>query len=241
MAGGVEELKTPGPLTVMGTHPVQYQAPVYATVERRHGIPVRAIYGSDYSISGGYDKDFQTSFTWDNFSVNPENTTFLSSIRPERRGRTVPLGEALRQAHPGAVMLTGYKETFHIRAFFAAKRRRYPILFRAETTDHMVERGPLKAQVRDVFLRVFYASCDRLLPIGSHSYEHYRRLGCSEHKLVMSPYCVDTRVFQPEEERRQEFRERLRREWKIADDETAILGLDPRDRKSTRLNSSHET
>src|SRR5216110_3119723 len=114
LAGGMEELMTRAPLAIMGTHPVQYQAPVYAAVERCHGIPVRAIYGSDYSIAGGFDKEFQTPLSWDNFAVDPETTTFVSSIRPEWRNRTLPLGQALSQAHPGAVMLTGYKEVFHV-------------------------------------------------------------------------------------------------------------------------------
>lgn len=213
----------PSSLTVIGTHPVQYQAPVYAAVERSYGIAVRAIYGSDYSISGGLDEEFQTPVVWDNFTVNPETTTFLSSIRPESRHLRVALGEALRQAHPAAVLLTGYRPLFHLRAFFAAKRRRYPVLFRAETTDRAIGGRGLKNRIRDELLRALYAGCDRLLPIGSHSYEHYRRLGCPERKLMISPYCVDTVVFQHEERHRQELRARMRRELEIADDRIALL------------------
>jgi glycosyltransferase involved in cell wall biosynthesis len=212
-----------GPLAVIGTHPVQYQAPVYAAVERCHGIPVRAIYGSDYSIAGGFDQDFQTSVTWDNFQIDPEATTFLSSIRPEMSGRTVGLDKALAAAHPSAVLLTGYQPFFHLRAFWETKRRHYPVLFRAETTDDAVKRSPLKSWLRDSLLRLLYAGCDRLLPIGSRSYRHYRRLGCPQEKLVMSPYCVDTRVFQQEEHYRQELRRRLRLELEIADDRTVLL------------------
>jgi glycosyltransferase involved in cell wall biosynthesis len=184
---------------------------------------VRAIYGSDYSIAGGFDKEFQTSVTWDNFSVDPQATTFLSSIRPESRSRTLGLGDALVRTRPGAVLLTGYHPAFHLRAFFEAKRRRYPVLFRAETTDRGVRRSAAKTWFRDQFLRALYGGCDRLLPVGSRSYEHYRRLGCPEQKLVMSPYCVDTRVFQHEEHCRRELRERLRRELEIADDRIAVL------------------
>jgi glycosyltransferase involved in cell wall biosynthesis len=208
---------------VIGTHPVQYQAPVYAALERSHGIPVRCIYGSDYSIAGGFDREFQTSVTWDNFSVDEQTTTFLSSIRPELRGREVALGDALRKADPSVVLLTGYSPAFHLRAFFEVRRRRYRVLFRAETTDRSAGGGGLKNRLRDVFLRALYARCDRLLPIGSPSREHYRRLGCPERKLVMSPYCVDTRVFQHEERSREELRTRLRSELEIADDDMVLL------------------
>ena len=213
----------PGPLTIIGTHPVQYQAPVYAAVERDHGIPVRSIYGSDYSVAGGFDEEFQTSGTWDNFALNPDTTTFLTSIRPESRGRNLGLGAALAKASPGAVLLTAYHPVFHLRAFFEAKRRRYPLLFRAETTDRAVRRSDLKNWIRDGLLRAFYRGCDRVLPIGSHSYEHYLRLGCPEPKLVMSPYCVDTRVFQHEESFRQELRQRMRRTLRISEDQIVLL------------------
>ena len=193
---------TLSPLTIVDTHPVQYRAPVYAAVERTHGIPVRSIYGSDYSIAGGFDKEFQASVTWDNFAVDPQTTTFLSSIRPGTSGRTVALGDALAMTRPGAVLVTGYQPFFHIRAFLEAKRRRYPVLFRAETTDRTARRSRVKGRVRDWLLRLLYRGCDRILPIGSHSFEHYRRLGCPERKLVMSPYCVDTQVFQHEERHR---------------------------------------
>jgi glycosyltransferase involved in cell wall biosynthesis len=213
----------PGPLTVIGTHPVQYQAPVYAAVEQQFGIPVRAIYRSDYSIAGGYDKEFQTPVTWDNFAIDAKTTTFLSTTRAGAEQPQVGLGEALRQAAPGAVLLTGYQPGFLLRAFFEAKRRNYKVLFRAETTDRALERSAAKSWLRDQFLRNLYRRCDRLLPIGSHSRDHYRRLGCPESRLIAAPYCVDTRVFQCEEHSRDKPREAKRRELGIAEGQIALL------------------
>jgi glycosyltransferase involved in cell wall biosynthesis len=202
---------------------VQYQAPVYAAVEQQFGIPVRAIYRSDYSIAGGFDKEFQTSVTWDNFAIDAQTTTFLSTTRGGAEQPQVGLGEALRRASPGAVLLTGYHPSFLLRAFFEAKRRNYAVLFRAETTDHALQRSAAKAWLRDQFLRNLYRRCDRLLPIGTHSRAHYRRLGCPESKMIASPYCVDTRVFQCGEHFRDELREAKRRELGIAEGQVALL------------------
>jgi hypothetical protein len=38
-------------LVVVETHPIQYHAPVYPELESRLGIPVTAIYGSDFSAA----------------------------------------------------------------------------------------------------------------------------------------------------------------------------------------------
>ena len=52
-------------LAVLQTHPVQYHAPVYRRVQERWGVPVTAIYGSDFSLAGYRDAEFKTTFAWD--------------------------------------------------------------------------------------------------------------------------------------------------------------------------------
>jgi hypothetical protein len=49
-------------LAVIETHPVQYHAPVYRALQQSFGVPVTAIYGSDFSVAGYRDKEFGTSF-----------------------------------------------------------------------------------------------------------------------------------------------------------------------------------
>src|SRR5207253_115394 len=68
-----------------------------------------------------------------------------------------------------------------------------------------------------------YSRCDRLLPIGSRSYEHYRQLGCAEEKMFFSPYCVSTDPFQCEESDRNSLRLPTRRTFDIGDEKIAIL------------------
>ena len=45
-------------LAVIESHPVQYHAPVYRAVQRDFGVPVTAIYGSDFSVAGYRDREF---------------------------------------------------------------------------------------------------------------------------------------------------------------------------------------
>jgi glycosyltransferase involved in cell wall biosynthesis len=217
-----------GPLAVIGTHPVQYHAPVYTALAKRFRVPVHAIYGSDFSIRGGFDQLFQKSITWDNFTIDPSVTTFLSTVedhapRSVSEISTARLGRALNRVSPAAVLLTGYYPKFHLSAFLAVRRRGIPILFRAETTDHTWEGTPVRAWVRDGLLRMLYRNCHCLLPVGTHSYEHYKRLGCPESKLLFAPYCVDTSAFAADEEARARLREPKRRELGVEDQEIVLL------------------
>src|SRR5436309_2836655 len=104
-----------------------------------------------------------------------------------------------------------------------AGRAGLPILFRGETTDHAVGRGTLKAWIRDRALRWFYRRCDGLLYVGKQSYEHFLRLGCAEHKLFFSPYCVDTQVFRCDEGDRTALRQVTRQRLGVLDSQRLLL------------------
>ena len=51
-------------LAVIETHPIQYHAPLYRLLEQRFGVPVTAIYASDFSVRGYRDAEFGATFAW---------------------------------------------------------------------------------------------------------------------------------------------------------------------------------
>ena len=189
-----------GSLVVIETHPIQYHAPVYRMLQERFSVEVSAIYGSDFSVVGYQDSEFQVRFAWDTDLLSGYKQVFLSRVR---EGGASNVGQvtchglraALRDAHPGAVMIVGYSSGFHRWAFFQAWRAGYPLLFRAETTDHAHGRTFLRSCIRDTFLRWFYRKFNTLFYIGARSRQHFLRLGCTDKHMVFSPYCVDTSSF----------------------------------------------
>ena len=216
------------PLVVIETHPVQYHAPVYRAVQDLHGIPVQVIYGADFSLAGYRDTEFGASFAWDVDLVSGNEITFLSRVarggaRSFEEVSSRGLGEALDRSRVGAVLLTGYQGAFHRAAFFQAWRRRYPILFRAETADHAVRRSRVRRSIRDQALRWLYSRCGRVLPIGSRSAEHYRRLGVPDGKMIPAPYCVDTAPFRCQEADRDHLRPATRRDLNLGNGDIAVL------------------
>jgi len=217
----------PARLVVIETHPVQYHAPVYRAVQENHGIPVDILYGSDFSVAGYRDSEFGTSFAWDVDLVSGNHVRFLSQVEAGAGSfETVSsrgMAAALDAANPGAVLLTGYHPAFNRSAFYHAWRRRCPILFRAETTDHARRRSRMRQWIRDCALRRLYSLCRFVLPIGSNSYQHYTRLGIPESRLIFSRYCVDTTPFQCSEHDRERLRPAARRELNLNGNDIGLL------------------
>lgn len=215
-------------LAVIGTHPVQYHAPVYRALQDRFDIPVTAIYGSDFSVAGYEDREFGTAFAWDTDLLSGYQQVFLSRIanggaKNDAEVSARGLGGALRKIKPRAVLVLGYRPQFNLLGLLGAKLANYPILFRAETTDHARRRGMFKRIAREGLLRWCYGSSDRLLYIGRRSYQHYKGLRCAEEKLIFSPYCVDTTPFEIDEEARTRLRPIFRREAGLSDQAIVLL------------------
>jgi glycosyltransferase involved in cell wall biosynthesis len=216
-----------GGLVVIETHPVQYHAPVFRAVQRM-GVPVTAIYGSDFSVAGYRDKEFGTSFAWDTDLLSGYSARFLSRVESggariaeetSAKGLTRLLGELA----PEAVMVMGYSPAYYRRALVELLRQDIPLLFRAETTDHAVRRSGTKAWLRDSLLTLLYSRCERMLYIGERSLAHYRRLGIAPEKLIFSPYCVDTTPFAFDERARAELRQPMRSQLGLGAGDVAVL------------------
>ncbi len=219
---------TTGGLTVIETHPVQYHAPVYRYLQEHLGIPVTAIYGSDFSVAGYHDAEFGADFSWDTDLLSGYTSVFLGRVS-HGGGSAVEsvsgrgIAAALRRVGPGAVMVTGYSPRFHQLAVAGALGSGFPVLFRGETTDHTRGGRTLKRRFSDLLLQRIYRRSARLLYIGERSRAHFERLGCSSDKLVFSPYCVDVTHFACDERARRRLRGPARARLGLAREHKVLL------------------
>jgi glycosyltransferase involved in cell wall biosynthesis len=217
-----------GGLAVIETHPVQYHAPLFRQVEQEFGLPVTAIYGSDFSVSGYRDQEFGVDLAWDTDLLAGYRPLFLARVatgggRAPDKVSARGLFSALKEVQPDAVMLQAYAPAFNRAAILAGLRLGRPLLFRAETTDHARVRGPALQFSRRLALSLLYRSFDRLLFIGTRSREHYERHGVTSDRLVFSPYCVDTAAFRLGEDEREALRATVRAELDISTDRHVLL------------------
>lgn len=213
-------------LVVISTHPVQYHAPVYREVERL-GVPVTAIYGSDFSVNGYHDREFDVAFTWSTDLLSGYTSVFLSRVA--EGGATSAeattswgLTRELKRIAPTAILVTGYWPSYLRQAILQLLIQHQRILFRAETTDHARRRTWLLEAARDLALKRFYEKCSGLLYIGKKSHEHFERLNV-DNTMFFSPYCVDATVFDAGEEGRQRLRDAVRKELSLAEEEFVLV------------------
>jgi glycosyltransferase involved in cell wall biosynthesis len=217
-----------GGLAVIETHPIQYHAPVYRAVQQEFGIPVTAVYASDFSLAGYRDLEFGADFAWDSDLLSGYSSIFLErqaegGARLAEEASTKGLRQALQRLQPDVVMLVGHGTKFHWSAILRALGCGRPLLMRAESTDHARARTWLKAMIRDRILKSLYARISRLLYVGQRSREHFQRLGCAADKMIFSPYCVDTAPFQTTEIDRASLREPSRLALRIEPWQKVVL------------------
>jgi glycosyltransferase involved in cell wall biosynthesis len=214
-------------LAVIETHPIQYHAPVYRALQQQLGVPVTAIYGSDFSVAGYRDAEFGTTFAWDTDLLSGYTPLFLSRVASggatsAEAVSTAGLRDMLRAVRPTAVLIVGYSPRFHRQAWIEAWRSGSAILFRGETVDGMVVSG-LRSQMKRRALALAYRSCDRLLYIGQRSLAHFREMGVGRDRLEFSPYCVDVTPFASDEPARLQLRALTRRSLGLTDDQVVLL------------------
>jgi|ERR1051326_8254116 glycosyltransferase involved in cell wall biosynthesis len=224
---GVQPNSAQSDLLIVETHPIQYHIPVYRHLAQKLGISVSVVFGSDFSIAGYHDREFGSNVAWDTDLVSGYRPIFLSrsregGARNDSEVTTRGLDAVLSQVQPRAILCVGYSPRFHLDAFRCARRTRRPILFRGETTDHAVRRGPVKSYVRNLILRGLYNHCPALLYVGKRSKEHFLRLGVEQDRLFFSPYCVDVSTFQAGERARKELRGPARTGLGLQEDDFVI-------------------
>jgi len=215
-------------LCVIETHPIQYHAPVWRAVQQEHGIPMTAVYGSDFSVAGYRDPEFETTFRWDTDLLSGYAPKFLSRVAEGGAAdaesvTTCGLAAVLQAGGFRAALSVGYSPRFHMHAFRCAQRAGLPVLFRGETTDHARSRGWLKRTARDMALRWVYSRCSALLHVGRHSRAHFRRLGFAGRDDFFSPYCVDPTPFRTDEGARAELRAVTRRALGFTETQRVIM------------------
>lgn len=215
-------------LAVCATHPIQYQAPVWRRLAEMPNMSFHAFFGTDMGVRGYHDREFATRVKWDTPLVSGYPHTFLSTDPKIRRiGFWQPaatgLPKAFRTFRPDVVLLTAYAGRFHLEALWAAKQVGAKVLMRHEASDVAVTRSRLKRRVRDGLLRRLYRRVDGFAVIGREARKHLFRLGVSESRMGVAPYCVDTDFFAAEVARWNPQRDQLRSELGIGPQDVALV------------------
>lgn len=215
-------------LAVMNTHPIQYFAPLYRFINQAPDIDVTALYLSDFSLTGGTDKEFGQDIKWDIDLTSGYAMEFVAGRSqhafPEGFWTYVcpSLWQILRRDRFDAIWLHGHGFAANVLAMLIARLRGIPIFMRAETHSD-VRQSRFKRWLRPLIMRPLYAQCAQMLAIGSKNRNYYRSLGISDERICLVPYTVDNDRFAQRAEAARPERAAVREKYGVTDDAPLIL------------------
>jgi glycosyltransferase involved in cell wall biosynthesis len=214
----------PSTLAIVETHPVQYHAPVWRAAAEL-GVPLRVVYGSDFSVRGYRDREFGASFCWEaDLLAGYPSCVLQPAAEGYEKVTDEGLVAALDEFKPTAVLALGYHHPLDRAAIRWALQHQVPLFFRGETSDAArISRVWWRGLMRDFLLRRLYRRCAACLYLGQSSRAHYRRLGVPDAQLIHSPYCVDTALFKTGDDARESLRASTRQTASIPQDAWVLL------------------
>jgi glycosyltransferase involved in cell wall biosynthesis len=205
-------------LVIFESHPIQYRAPVYTSLEELRPARIHVVYGSDFSIQGYRDPGFASLFAWDSNLLQGYSYSFL------RQQQTKPLAgwgsldgqgiaELLDRMQPKAILLNSLNYRFDHVAYLAALTKRLQVWMRCETQDQAFSRSGFKNVLRSLYYSAIYSKVDRAFPIGSLNRDHWLRHGLKPKQLSHANYCTPNPLAGCQSsqllERRNDLRDRL--------------------------------
>lgn len=186
-------------LAIISSHPIQYNAPMFALLARSAVIEPRVFYTWSQSRETLFDKDFGQQIKWDiplldgydhefveNVSGNPGPGSYKGIVCPG-------LNKAISDWGADALFVFGwnYKAHYDAMRYF---RKRIPVCFRGDSTL-IDEQGGLKVIARRLFLKHVYRSCTAAFYVGQNNKAYFLKHGLKEDQLFFAPHAIDNQRF----------------------------------------------
>lgn len=214
-------------LAIISSHPIQYNAPLFAMLASSEILDLRVFYTWSQSREALFDKDFGKTIQWDipllegysyefaeNISPNPGPGSFKGIVCPGLNGMIKSWGAE-------AVMVYGwnYHAHYHAMKYF---KGRIPVWFRGDST--LLDEVPgIKPAVRRLVLRFVYRNADFAMYVGENNRRYFIKHGFKTDHLFFAPHAIDNRRFSDPSGSMRIEAEKWRNELGIGPDEIAVL------------------
>lgn len=215
-------------IAIITTHPIQYNAPLFARLAAEPGLEVMVFYTWSQSRAGRhYDPDFKQTIEWDipllegypfrfveNIASRPGSDHFSGIDNPT-------LIREVEDWSPDVLMVYGWAFRSHL-ACLRHFKGKVPVLFRGDSTL-LDEKNGWKKRIRRIFLTWVYRHVDIGLCVGRHNRSYYLAHGLRPNQLFAAPHAIDNDRFAGEDEQRTMAALQRRRDLGIADQDHVLL------------------
>lgn len=214
-------------LAIVSSHPIQYNAPMFALLAKSAVIEPRVFYTWSQSRESLFDKDFGRQISWDipllegyeyefveNVSKNPGPGSFNGIHCPG-------LIDSIKRWKPDALLVYGWNYRAHLGVMRHFKGR-VPVYFRGDST--LLDELPgFKTVLRRAFLRWVYHYCDGAFYVGKNNREYFLKHGFGENQLFFAPHAIDNERFADHSGEAWQKALQMRQQLGIAEDALVLL------------------
>jgi len=201
-------------LAIVTTHPIQYNAPLFALLASRNKITIKVFYTwGKQVLEQKFDPGFGKKINWDIPLLNGYNHCFVENTSTDpgshhRGGIQNPgLINEIDNWQPDALLIYGWNFSSHIKAIRHFYKK-IPVLFRGDST--MLDgQSPIKAILKKIYLKSLFRHIDIAFYAGSENKKYFQNYGLAENHLVLMPHAVDNQFFHLAGKPAIDFREQL--------------------------------
>ncbi len=214
-------------LAIISSHPIQYNAPMFALLNQSGLIEPKVFYTWSQSKETLFDKDFGKTIQWDIPLLDGYNYEFVENISTDpgphhRKGIDCPgLTKAIETWGAEAILVFGwnYKAHHQVMKYF---KGRIPVYFRGDSTL-IDETGGWKQWARRIYLKWIYRNTDYAFYVGKNNKAYFLAHGLKEENLFFAPHAIDNLRFGDEDGHFRQIAKDWRKKLKISDDQIVVL------------------
>jgi len=185
-------------LAILASHPVQYNAPLFAELSSRKSLEVCVFYSWQGPNVDG-DFDFGMAVDWGLPLLEGYASQFVSNVARDPGthhffGIDNPsMIQEIEAWRPDVLLIYGwsFKTHFQCLRYFSD---RVPIAFRSDSTLQSGKQRQLRF-LRYLWLRYIYHHVDIVFYVGKHGLDYFLKFGVNKERLHWAPHSVDNDRF----------------------------------------------
>lgn len=191
-------------LAIISSHPIQYNAPMFALLAKSDFIEPKVFYTWSQSNEKMFDKDFGKEIQWDIPLLDGYEYQFVKNVSKYPgphgyKGIDCPeLNNEIKKWQAEALLVFGWNYRAHYKAMSYFKGK-IPVYFRGDSTL-IDETAGLRQWLRRLVLKFVYTHCDGAFFVGDHNRAYFLKHGFQEKKLFFAPHAIDNERFSANED-----------------------------------------
>ncbi len=206
-------------LLIAGSHPIQYQTPLFQTLAEAPGLRSEVLYltlpgeetqGLGFGVPFRWDVPLLEGYAWHEAASGRGRGITAGYRGVWLRHPMRELGFGPARERPDALLLTGWHFLGMVQLFLAARLRGLPVLLRMDSNAFRPRSWPLALTYWFLFRGITVG-----LPVGAANARWYRQYGVPQNRLVASPHFVDNAYFGARADGLRPERSELRSRWGI--------------------------